>query len=88
MKRIIILLIFTVLISCGKSTYYAFEEYDYDPDSGKDYLYSYCALEITPKKEVIFRGSSRRYVIEDKKTTYFDDNSSSYIYIAIKKQPL
>ncbi|MFK7004771.1 hypothetical protein ACIPCA_04970 [Flavobacterium covae] len=86
MKRIIILLIFTVLISCSKSTYYAFEEYDYDPDSGKDYLYSYCALEITPKKEVIFRGSSRRYVIEDKQTTYFDDNSSSYIYIYSDKE--
>ncbi|AMA50091.1 hypothetical protein [Flavobacterium covae] len=81
MKRIIILLIFTVLISCSKSTYYAFEEYDYDPDYKYNYLYSYCALEITPKKEVIFRGSSRRYVIKDKKTTYFDDNSSEYILV-------
>ncbi|MET3047578.1 hypothetical protein [Flavobacterium covae] len=81
MKRIIILLIFTVLISCGKSTYYVYEKYKYDPDFRVNYLHSYCALEITPKKEVIFRGSSSRYIIKDKKNTYFDDNSSEYILV-------
>ncbi|QYS91578.1 hypothetical protein JJC04_01950 [Flavobacterium covae] len=35
---------------------------------------------------MIFRGSSSRYIIKDKKNTYFDDNSSEYIYIYSDKE--
>ncbi|WP_444622887.1 hypothetical protein [Flavobacterium columnare] len=86
MKKIVVLLTFMTLIACGKSTYYVYEKYKYDPDFRVNYLDSYCALEITPKKEVIFRGSSSRYIIKDKKSTYFDDNSSEYIYIYSDKE--
>ncbi|OWP86094.1 hypothetical protein BWK60_10595 [Flavobacterium covae] len=86
MRKIIALLTFSILLSCGKSTYYVYEKYKYDPDFRINYLDSYCALEITPKKEVIFRGSSSRYIIKDKKNTYFDDNSSEYIYIYSDKE--
>lgn len=86
MKKIIALLSFTILVSCGKSTYYVYEEYNYNPDFRQNYLYSYCALEITSKKEVIFRGASRRYDIIDKKITYFDGNTSEYVYIYCDKE--
>ncbi|MBF6659312.1 hypothetical protein ABXT01_13665 [Flavobacterium columnare] len=86
MRKIIALLTFSILLSCGKSTYYVYEKYKYDPDFRINYLDSYCALEITPKKEVIFRGTSNEYYIYNKKTTYFDDNSSSYIYIYSDKE--
>ncbi|WP_444659984.1 hypothetical protein [Flavobacterium columnare] len=86
MRKIVVLLTFMTLIACGKSTYYVYEKYKYDPDFRVNYLHSYCALEITPKKEVIFRGASNEYYIYDKQTTYFDDNSSSYIYIYSDKE--
>ncbi|PDS22403.1 hypothetical protein B0A78_12025 [Flavobacterium columnare NBRC 100251 = ATCC 23463] len=86
MRKIIALLTFSILLSCGKSTYYVYEKYKYDPDFRINYLDSYCALEITPKKEVIFRGTSNEYYIYNKPTTYFDDNSSSYIYIYSDKE--
>ncbi|WP_376776997.1 hypothetical protein [Flavobacterium covae] len=86
MRKIVVLLTFMTLIACGKSTYYVYEKYKYDPDFRINYLHSYCALEITPKKEVIFRGASNEYYIYNKKTTYFDDNSSSYIYIYSDKE--
>ncbi|MET3047567.1 hypothetical protein V8245_14410 [Flavobacterium columnare] len=86
MRKIVVLLTFMTLIACGKSTYYVYEKYKYDPDFRVNYLHSYCALEITPKKEVIFRGASNEYYIYNKKTTYFDDNSSSYIYIYSDKE--
>ncbi|MGR3790494.1 hypothetical protein ACUXZJ_06235 [Flavobacterium sp. TN-1] len=86
MRKIVVLLTFMTLIACGKSTYYVYEKYKYDPDFRVNYLHSYCALEITPKKEMIFRGASNEYYIYNKKTTYFDDNSSSYIYIYSDKE--
>ncbi|OOB81614.1 hypothetical protein BZL53_14550, partial [Flavobacterium columnare] len=86
MRKIVVLLTFMTLIACGKSTYYVYEKYKYDPDFRVNYLHSYCALEITPKKEVIFRGASNEYYIYDKQTTYFDDNSSEYIYIYSDKE--
>lgn len=86
MKKIIALLSFTILVSCGKSTYYVYEQYEYDPDFKQNYLHSYCALEITPKKEVIFRGSSEEYHIPDKPTTYLESNWSDYVYIYSNKE--
>ncbi|QYS91568.1 hypothetical protein JJC04_01900 [Flavobacterium covae] len=50
MRKIVVLLTFMTLIACGKSTYYVYEKYKYDPDFRVNYLHSYCALEITPKK--------------------------------------
>ncbi|PDS22401.1 hypothetical protein B0A78_12015, partial [Flavobacterium columnare NBRC 100251 = ATCC 23463] len=86
MRKIIALLTFSILLSCGKSTYYVFEEYNYDPDFRINYLHSYCALEITPKKEVIFRGTSNEYYIYNKPNTYSSSNSSSYIFIHSDKE--
>ncbi|WP_444626042.1 hypothetical protein ACSLMH_06545 [Flavobacterium columnare] len=83
MRKIITLLTFSILFSCSKSTYYVFEEYNYDPDFRINYLHSYCALEITPKKEVIFRGTSNEYYIYNKPNTHSSSNSSEYIYIYI-----
>lgn len=86
MRKIITLLTFSILFSCSKSTYYVFEEYNYDPDFRINYLHSYCALEITPKKEVIFRGASNEYYIYNKPNTHSNSNSSSYIFIHSDKE--
>ncbi|MCH4829293.1 hypothetical protein [Flavobacterium columnare] len=86
MRKIITLLTFSILFSCSKSTYYVFEEYNYDPDFRINYLHSYCALEITPKKEVIFRGTSNEYYIYNKPNTHSSSNSSEYIYIYSDKE--
>ncbi|WP_444659974.1 hypothetical protein [Flavobacterium columnare] len=86
MRKIIALLTFSILLSCGKSTYYVYEKYKYDPDFRINYLDSYCALEITPKKEVIFRGTSNEYYIYNKPNTHSSSNSSEYIYIYSDKE--
>ncbi|WP_421497662.1 hypothetical protein [Flavobacterium columnare] len=86
MRKIVVLLTFMTLIACGKSTYYVYEKYKYDPDFRVNYLHSYCALEITPKKEVIFRGTSNEYYIYNKPNTYSSSNSSSYIFIHSDKE--
>ena len=67
MKKLILLLSL-VFLSCGKSMYYAYEITD------KNYS-SYCTLEITSKKEIIYRGSSYKYLSD----SY--PYSNEYIYI-------
>jgi hypothetical protein len=68
MKKIILILLVFILISCAKSTYYAYE-YKHN-----DY-YNYCTLEITEKKEVIYRASADYY--QSRSYPY----SNLYIYI-------
>lgn len=54
MKKIILILLVLSMTSCGKSIYYV---YDYDTK----YHTNYCTLEITRKKEIIYRASSDEY---------------------------
>lgn len=80
MRKIIVLITFMMLVSCGKSTYYAFEEYDRYSVSNSPNLYSYCTLEITPKKEAIFRGFSGRYLSRKKEGGHYDITDYIHIY--------
>jgi hypothetical protein len=50
------------LVSCSKSAYYAFQD---------NSTYSYCTIEVTKKKEVIYRASSLNYF-----------NKSCFVYIS------
>ena len=69
MKKPILLLLTFLLFSCGKSVYYAYKFSD--PINRH---YSYCTLEITKKKEVIYRASSDEYLV-------YPNNLHSYICI-------
>lgn len=68
MKNIFLILSSLFLISCSKSTYYAYEYRD-----EINHHYSYCTLELTRKQEIIYRGRSDKY--------YEYPNKNLYIYI-------
>ena len=69
MKNTILIVMIFIFLSCGKSVYYV-----YDDLANKDYP-SYCALEITKKKEIIYRGSSYKY------WSHSHPQSNIFIYI-------
>ncbi|WP_281309422.1 hypothetical protein [Flavobacterium flavigenum] len=68
MKKIILIALYLGVLSCGKSIYYV-----YDTSKDEDH-YSYCTLEITSKKEIIYRAASYKYWA-------LSDPRNSYIYI-------
>lgn len=69
MKKIILMLTVFTFLSCGSSIYYAYEYKDNENNS-------YCTLEITKKKEIIYRGSSDYYWAD----SYPFSNLYIYIY--------
>lgn len=69
MKKLFLLVFFFSLLSCSKSIYYAYYEKDINHPS-------YCTLEITKKKEIIYRASSYEYSSQ----SYPFDNLYIYIY--------
>lgn len=69
MKKIFLILLVLSMTSCGKSIYYV---YDYDTK----YHTNYCTLEITRKKEIIYRASSDEYWSQ----SYPFSNLYIYIY--------
>ena len=58
MKNLILIALTCLCFSCGKSVYYAYEYRDAINDH-----YSYCTLEVTRKKEIIYRASSDDYFV-------------------------
>jgi hypothetical protein len=70
MKKIILIVLTLNFLSCGKSVYYVFDDV-----KDKDYP-SYCSLEITKKKEIIYRASSYKYSSQ----SYPFSNLYIYIY--------
>jgi hypothetical protein len=58
MKNLMLIITTCLISSCGQSVYYAYEFRDAINDH-----YSYCTLEITPKKEIIYRASSDDYFV-------------------------
>ena len=69
MKNLILIVLTCLFSSCGKSVYYAY----YVKDEN-DHQYSYCTLEITPKKEIIYRASSDKYLV-------YPNTNNLYVYI-------
>lgn len=65
MKQLLLTLLPVLFISCGKSTYYAYEFSD-----EINHHYSYCTLEITKTKAVIYRAKSDKYYIYPNNTIY------------------
>jgi hypothetical protein len=75
MKKIILITVFFSFISCGKSIYYAYEDIGKNY-SGESYIKSYCTIEVTRKKEVIYRATSSNYWMND----YKKSNKFVYLY--------
>ncbi|HEX8575732.1 MAG TPA: hypothetical protein VF677_05515 [Flavobacterium sp.] len=74
MKNSILLLSACLFFSCGKSVYYAYEF----SNELNDY-YSYCTLEITKNKEIIYRASSYKY-------HHVYPHNNIYVYIYSNKE--
>jgi hypothetical protein len=86
MKKIILIVLTLNFLSCGKSIYYVYEYKDKENNS-------YCTLEITNKKEIIYRATSDYYwansypfsniyiyIYSDKNATSINENRYSFVY--------
>lgn len=71
-------------MSCGKSTYYVYEDSVYNNIQKKNIILSYYAIEVTPKKEVIFKavsnnlGSGFVYIYTDRYNCTANDEEISF----------
>lgn len=85
MKGIILIVLCFIILSCNRSIYYV-----YDITNDEDH-YSYCTLEITGKKEIVYRAVSYKYwnlsnarnsyvyIYSDKSSTDVNDNHYSFV---------